>query len=90
MDKETLKRMAKAAHIALGEDELERYCGDLNEVLDFLAMLDNTPGEDGYVVGPIEVIDVFREDIPGIFIDPYELLKNMKTYENYVRGPRLL
>ncbi|MDR2698966.1 MAG: Asp-tRNA(Asn)/Glu-tRNA(Gln) amidotransferase GatCAB subunit C [Candidatus Methanoplasma sp.] len=90
MDKETVKKVAKTAHLALSDDELERYCKDLGEILDYFKVLDESPEGEGYGVDPVEIADILRDDVPGIFIDPYELLKDMKTYENYVRGPRLL
>jgi aspartyl-tRNA(Asn)/glutamyl-tRNA(Gln) amidotransferase subunit C len=90
MDKETLKKVAKAAHLSFGEEELDRYCNDLNKVLDDFNVLDEAPDDGTYDLNPIDVADILRDDVSGIFIDPYELLKDMKTYENYVRGPRLL
>jgi len=90
MDKETVKRVAKAAHLALSDDELELYSKDLSEILNYFNILDEISGEEGYMVDPVEIANILREDVPGIYIDPYELLKTMKTYENYVRGPRLL
>ncbi len=91
MDREIVEKVAKAAHIALSEEELDRYCRELGEVLDYFKTLDEAPDdEEGFGVNPIEVADILRDDEPGIFIDPYELLKDMRTYENYVRGPRLL
>lgn len=90
MDRETVEGVAKVAHLALSEEELEKYCRDLGEILDYFKILDESPEEDGYGLNPIEVADVLRDDVPGIFIDPYELLKDMKTYDNYIRGPRLL
>jgi aspartyl-tRNA(Asn)/glutamyl-tRNA(Gln) amidotransferase subunit C len=90
MDRKTLERVAKAAHLALSEEEFERYGSDLAEILECLNMLDGSPEGEGFDMNPTEVGDVLRDDVPGIFIDPYDLLKDMKTYENYVRGPRLL
>jgi aspartyl-tRNA(Asn)/glutamyl-tRNA(Gln) amidotransferase subunit C len=90
MDRKTMERVAKAAHLALGEDDFERCSKDLSDIIDLFNILDGLPDIDGYVVNPIEVEDILRDDISGIFVDPYELLKDMKTYENYVRGPRLL
>lgn len=89
MDRETVERVARAAHLALSAEELDRYCKDLSEILDYFRILDESPEEDGCGVNPTEVADILRDDVPGIFIDPYELLKDMKTYDNYVRGPRL-
>ncbi|MCL2032466.1 MAG: aspartyl/glutamyl-tRNA amidotransferase subunit C [Methanomassiliicoccaceae archaeon] len=90
MDEETVKKVAKSAHLALSDEELERYCKWLGDMLDRFDTLDGAPEEDGYCINPTDVADALRDDEPGIFIDPYELLKDMKTYENYVRGPRLL
>jgi len=90
MDEETFKRIAKAAHLAFSDGESKRYIAEINEILDLVNELDDAPAEDGYGVIPIDVADVLRDDVPEIAVDPYELLKDMKTYENYVRGPRLL
>jgi aspartyl-tRNA(Asn)/glutamyl-tRNA(Gln) amidotransferase subunit C len=90
MDEETLKRVAKSAHLAFGDDDLKKMLAEINELLDSFKMLADAPEGEGSGIIPIGVEDILREDVPGIFVDPYELLKDMKTYENYVRGPRLL
>ena len=90
MERTTVERVARAAHFALSEEEFEKYSKDLAEIFDYFKILDEAPEGEGYGVNPLEVGDVLRDDVPGIFIDPYELLKDMKIYENYVRGPRLL
>ena len=90
MDRETVRKVAKTAHLALSDEELDSYGKDLSEILDYFKILDEAPEGEGYGVNPVEIADFLREDEPGIFFDPYELLKDMKTYENYVRGPRLL
>jgi len=90
MDRDIVEKVAKNAHIALSEVELDRYTADLDEMLNRFEALDDAKGEEGYGVNPTDVADILRDDVPGIFIDPSELLKDMKTYEGYVRGPRLL
>ena len=90
MDKETLKKVAKAAHIALSEEELEKYGKDLGEILENFNIIDEIPKDIEYTLNSINIADILREDVAGIFIDPNVLMKDMKTYENYVRGPRLL
>lgn len=89
MDKDTIRRVAKAAHLALSDDEIERYSKDLGEILDYFRVIDESPEGEGIGVDPIEVADILREDEPIMTMDPFELLKDMKTYDNYVRGPRL-
>ena len=90
MDRDIIERVAKNAHIALSDEELGRYCRDLTETLDRFNILDDAPEGDGYGVNPTDVADVLRDDVPSMTIGPAELLKDMKTYDNYVRGPRLL
>jgi aspartyl-tRNA(Asn)/glutamyl-tRNA(Gln) amidotransferase subunit C len=88
MDRETVAMVAKAAHISLTEEELDRYGKDLADILEYFTVLDEAP-EGGTGIGPIDVSDVLRDDEPRMSIDPYSLLEGMKTYDGYVRGPRL-
>ena len=90
MDSQTVEKVARAAHIKLTEEELERYTKDLDEILTFLEILDDAPECENWGLGPIEVADIKRNDEPHIDIDPEVLLKDMDTYEGFVRGPRLL
>ena len=90
MDRKAIEKIADTAHLYLSEEEIDRYGRDLDDILDHFKILDEAPEGEGFGVNPIEVADVLRDDIPGIFIDPHELLKDMKTYDNYVRGPRLI
>ncbi len=89
MDRETVERVARTAHIKLTEDELEKYSRDLGEILTYFELLDEAPGCERYGVNPIEVADVLRDDVPRMDIDADLLLKDMETYDRYVRGPRL-
>lgn len=90
MDRAVVAHVAKNAHIDLTDDELERYSRDLAEILEYFELLDDAPGHEGVGVNPIEVADVLRDDVPSQDIDPAELLKDMKTYESYIRGPKLV
>lgn len=89
MDREIVERVARAAHISLTEEELAKYSQDLTDILDYFKILDEAPDFEGFGVNPIEVADVAREDEPKMEFDPDELLKDMNTYDGYVRGPRL-
>ena len=81
MDREIVERVARIAHLDLTEEELEKYGGDLSEILEYFQMLDEIPGDDAVGFNPITVADVLREDVPSVEIDPDELLKDMRTYE---------
>lgn len=90
MDKEVVARVAKTAHLELSDEELEKYSSDLQDILDYFKVLDEAPGHDGVGVNPVDISDVLRDDVPDQEIDSAELLKDMKTYENYIRGPKLV
>lgn len=89
MDREIVERVARIAHLDLTDAELERYSADLGEILGYFEMLDEAPGADAEGFDPVEVADVLRDDEPSIEIPPEDLLRGMKTYDGYVRGPRL-
>ena len=78
MDRETVERVARTAHIRLTEEEIE-----------YFELLDEAPESDKRGINPIEVADVLRDDEPRMEIDADVLLRDMDTYERYVRGPRL-
>lgn len=90
MDRETVKKMAHSAHLELTEEELDRFSDDLSRILEYFALLDEAPECKDFGLDPIDVTDVLRDDVPRLDIDPDVLLERMDTYENYIRGPRLL
>ena len=89
MDRQTVERVARTAHIKLTEEELDRYSKDLGDILGYFELLEEAPECDSYGIDPIGVADIIREDEPRIEFDPDALLKDMNPYDRYVRGPRL-
>lgn len=89
MDRETVEKVARSAHIKLTEKELERYSKDLGDILGYFEILDEAPGRESNGIDPIGVADVTRDDKPAVWGDVDGLLRDMKTYDRYVRGPRL-
>jgi len=89
MDVKTVQDVAKFAHLALTEEELERYSKDLGDILSYFELLNEAPECSERGVNPIKVEDITREDVPKVEYDADELLRDMDTYERYVRGPRL-
>ena len=90
MDKDIVARVAKAAHIRLTDEELEKYSKDLGDIPEYFAILDEAPNHEGNGINPIEVADVLRDDVPEEKFESEKLLADMKTYENYIRGPKLV
>lgn len=89
IDREIVEKTARVAHISLTEEERARYERDLSDLLDCFNVLDGAPETGGLCMNPVEVADITREDTARIEIDPYDLLREMDTYDNYIRGPRL-
>jgi len=89
MDVKTVRDVAKFAHIALTDEEAERYCKDLGDILSYFELLNEAPECNERGVNPILVEDVTRDDEPEKIYDADQLLKDMDTYDRYVRGPRL-
>ena len=89
MDREIVERVARIAHLDLTDDELERYSADLGEILEYFEMLDEAPRIENRGFNPVEIPDALREDVPSMDIPAEDCLKDMKTYDGYVRGPRL-
>lgn len=89
MDRQTVERVARSAHIRLTDEDLDRYSKDLSDILGYFELLDEAPGCGSSGIDPIGVADITREDMPDIAFDPDDLLRDMNTYERYIRGPRL-
>ena len=89
MDVKTVRDVAKFAHIALTDEEAERYCKELGDILGYFELLNEAPEYNERGVNPIMVADIIREDVPKEEFDADELLRGMDTYDRYVRGPRL-
>ena len=89
MDREIVEKVARIAHLNLTEEELDKYSVDLGEILEYFKMLDEAPGIENIGFNPVEIADAFREDEPIMEIPAEECTKDMKTYDGYIRGPRL-
>jgi aspartyl-tRNA(Asn)/glutamyl-tRNA(Gln) amidotransferase subunit C len=87
---DTIEEVARIARLKLTETERTEFSKDLEEVLEYFSMLDEAPGEKEYGLNPIEILDMLREDEVGQEIDPELLIRMMDTFEELVRGPRLV
>ncbi len=89
MDREIVEKVARIAHLNLTEEELNKYSVDLGEIMEYFEKLDEAPGIENIGFNPVEIADAFREDEPIMEIPAEECTKDMKTYDGYIRGPRL-
>ena len=89
MDVDEVKRVGRLARLELTDEEAVSMVDELNDILEYLEMLDTAPDVDVYGFNPIPVEDVLREDEPKVDIDPEVLRGMLDTHEGWVRGPRL-
>jgi len=55
MDVKTVRDVAKFAHLALTDEEAERYCKDLGDILSYFELLNEAPECSERGVNPILV-----------------------------------
>jgi aspartyl-tRNA(Asn)/glutamyl-tRNA(Gln) amidotransferase subunit C len=87
-----IRHVAKLARLALTEDEISRYEGELSSILDYVNELSDLPTKD--VAATAQVIastDVVREDIvaPGLTREAF-LAGAPASQVGMVRVPRIL
>lgn len=89
MDEETVRRVARVARLELTEEEATTFAADLEDILAAFAVLDEAPAGEEFSFNPVPVEDRLREDEVVPHPDPARLRREMRTKDDWVRGPRL-
>lgn len=89
MNREIVEKTARVAHIALTDEELDRYSADLDEIFKCLDIIIDAPEIENRGFNPVEIANVLREDVPSMEIPSEDCLKDMKIYDGYIKGPRI-
>jgi len=89
MDTDMIRHIADVARIGLSDEELKKFKKEIDEILDVLNSLNGAPKNDSLCFDPIGVSDVLREDVPIIDSTVEEMLGSMKTYDGFIRGPKV-
>ena len=92
VSKEELLHIANLAQLELKENEIDKYLGNLEEILDFANIVNNAPveGLDVTIVAN-EAKNVFRKDEVEVFEDNEALLQNAVSKElNMFKIPKVL
>lgn len=92
IDKKTVVHTAHLARIALSDEELERFAGQLDEIIGFinkLSELDTTTIRPTSHILPLQ--NVMREDIPHPSLPIEETLKNApQKQDNFFVVPKVI
>ncbi|HLR57259.1 MAG TPA: Asp-tRNA(Asn)/Glu-tRNA(Gln) amidotransferase subunit GatC [Beutenbergiaceae bacterium] len=66
MNPEEVARIAKLALIDLTEEEVEKFAGELDVIIDAVEVVSGAVSEDTPATShPLPLSNVFREDVPG-------------------------
>ena len=92
VSKEELLHIANLAQLELKENEIDKYLGNLEEILDFANIVNNAPVEGlDVTIGANEEKNVFRKDEVEVFEDNEALLQNAVSKElNMFKIPKVL
>ena len=92
VSKEEILHIANLAYLNLGENEIDKYLENLEEILNFANIVNNAPVEDlDITIGANEAKNVFRKDEIKIFEDNKSLLQNAPEQEqNMFKIPKVI
>lgn len=92
VSKEELLHIANLAQLSLGEDEVEKYLENLQDILNFAEVVNNAPVDDlDITIGANEAKNVFRKDEIKVFEDNEALLQNaINPEQNMFKIPKVI
>ena len=80
--REQVQHVARLAHLALTEEELERLGGQLDAILDAVGKVSELDLSDVEPTShPLDLVNVWREDEPRPSLSPEEALANAPELE---------
>lgn len=83
ISKEEILHIAKLSDLKIAENEIDEYAKNLEEILDFMKVLDSVNTENiENSIGDINNVNVFRKDEIKEFKDKKRLLQNAPEKEN--------
>src|ERR1041385_927716 len=92
ISREQLEHVARLARLELTDEEIELFQGQLGAVLERAQRIQNLPLDDlPPTAHPIELTNVFRDDVATPCLPPDEVLENAPAREqDLFRVPRIL
>ena len=92
VSREEILHIANLAYLNLGENEIDKYIENLQEILNFANIVNNAPVEGlDVTIRSNEAKNVFRKDEIKIFEDNESLLKNAVSKEqNMFKIPKVI
>lgn len=90
LDKDSIKKVAKNARLDLTDSEIKKFLPQLKEILDVFSKLKEVKTDNVKPsFQPIDVKNVFRDDLVGESLSEEEVFKNIKNKKKgYFKGPK--
>ncbi len=77
VSKEEILHIANLANLEINENEIDKYCKNLEEILDFADIVNKAPVEEmNITIGANQEKNVFRKDEIEVFEDNEMLMQN--------------
>ena len=92
VSREEILHIANLAQLSLGEDEVQKYQENLQDILNFAEVVNNAPVDDlDVTIGANEAKNVFRKDEINVFEDNEALLQNaINPEQNMFKIPKVI
>ncbi|MBI2667738.1 Asp-tRNA(Asn)/Glu-tRNA(Gln) amidotransferase subunit GatC [Candidatus Woesearchaeota archaeon] len=92
VDQELIKKVAENARLNLSKKELDEFLPQFKEIIENFSKLDNLDTKNiKPSFQPIELNNVFRDDISKKSLTQEEALRNTKhKKDGYFKGPRII
>jgi aspartyl-tRNA(Asn)/glutamyl-tRNA(Gln) amidotransferase subunit C len=92
ISRQEVARVAELARIALAPEELDTMAEQLNTIVEAVRVVSEAAGGDVPVTShPIPLVNVFREDVPGLSLTVDEALQSAPARQaDQFRVPRIL
>ena len=92
IDRDEVVRVAGLARIALTDEEIDQFAGELEQIAAAVATVSEAVGPDTKATShPIEMSNVLRPDVPGKCLDREELLAGAPLAEDgQFRVPQII
>ena len=92
IDEARVRRIARLARLNLSDEQIQRYTGQLEAILEYFQQLDRVDTEGVQPMAhALPMTDVVRDDEPGASFDSEKALQNAPQREqHFFRVPKVL
>jgi aspartyl-tRNA(Asn)/glutamyl-tRNA(Gln) amidotransferase subunit C len=91
IDEELIRKIAQNARLKLKDEEVKEFLPQLNDILEYFEVLKNAEATGSPSFHPVEIKDVFREDVVEESLTQEQALQNAENKKDgYFKGPKVV